>query len=182
MKEMVESVPFVLSVSIAVLVLVVVALWRGRARQNREAAAKRAADGAQYAEALRHPNYAAFEKRYGCPAPPILRQLYENAESELEGDFELKLAAFPKPFFVAYFMGIVEENMSLVWPGTEGYFVFASDGSGNRYLVDPREADPTVYLYDHEIQKRESLNLSLSQFLAVKRTRLAWGRKRKAKA
>lgn len=181
MKVMVESVPFVLCVSLVVLALVAIALWRLRARQNQAAAAQHAAAGAEHAQGLRHPNYAAFEKRYGCPAPAILQQLYENAASDLEGDFELKLAASPKPLFVAYFLGIAEENMSLVWPGTEGFFVFASDGSGNRYVVDPLETDPIVYLYDHEIQKRESLNLSLSQFLAVKRTKLAWGAKGKAK-
>jgi hypothetical protein len=180
MKAMVESAPFILGLSLVVLALVTFALWRLRTRQNKDTAAKHAADGAQYALGLRHPNYAAFEKRYGCAAPPVLRELYENAESDLEGDFEVQVAAFPKPLFVAYFLGIAEENMSLVWPGTEGFFVFASDGSGNRYLVDPQETDPTVYLYDHEIKKRESLKLSLSQFLAVKRNKSAWGSKSRA--
>ncbi len=64
--------------------------------------------------------------------------------------------------------------MSLVWPGTEGFFAFASDGSGNRYVINPREADPNVHFYDHELAQPESLNMSLSQFLAAKRAKSRW--------
>lgn len=68
-------------------------------------------------------------------------------------------------------MEVGDENMSIVWPGTEGFFPFANDGCGNRYIVNPHEADPVVYFYDHEVHKRESLNVTLSQFLTAKRTK-----------
>ena len=73
-------------------------------------------------------------------------------------------------------MEIGNENMSIVWPGTEGFFPFANDGCGNRYILNPGEPDPVVYFYDHELHERESLNVSLSQFLATKRTKAGrWG-------
>jgi hypothetical protein len=174
MKEIIESPWFIMAAAIAVAVSPLIGLWKLRARRGKKTDAEQAVADERYEKGLRQPDHTAFVARYGCPAPPALRQLYESSDRDLEGDFEVKLGAFPKPFFVAYFMGIAEENMSLVWPGMEGYFPFASDGSGNRYLVNPRETDPNVYFYDHERQKAESLEISLSQFLAVKRTKSRW--------
>lgn len=174
MKDAVESILFIIAVLVVVVVLPLMMLRKMRNKRNQQLAAERAATNENYERGLRKPDYAAFEARYGCPVPPVLRQLYESSDSNLEGDFELKLESFPKPFFVAYFMGVTEENMSLVWPGMEGYFPFASDGSGNRYLVSPKEADPDVYFYDHELPKSEPLKVSLSQFLAAKRTKSRW--------
>jgi len=174
MKELAESDFFIIAVIFALGVVPLLGLWRLRATWNKKNAARPAVAGNQYDQGLRHPDYAAFATHFGCEPPPGLRQLYEGADSNLEGDFELKLPAFPKPFFVAYFLGVAEENMSLVGPGSEGFFAFASDGSGNRYLVNPGEADPSVYFYDHEKQKSEPLKLPLSQFLAAKRIKSTW--------
>jgi len=62
-------------------------------------------------------------------------------------------------------------NISIVWPGMENFFSFAADDCGNSYVVDPHEADPKVYFYDHELTKPQCLDVSLSQFLAAKRTK-----------
>ena len=171
MKETVESVFFVIVVLVFIVVLPLMWLRRLRITRNKKLAADSAIAEELYKQSLRQPDYAAFAAHYGCQPPPPLQQLYENADSNLEGDFELYLPSFPKPFFIAYFMGIGNENMSIVRPGTEGFFPFANDGCGNRYIVNPREADPIVYLYDHEIHKRESLDVTLSKFLAAKRTK-----------
>jgi len=174
MKDTAESVLFIAAVLVVVVILPLLLLAKLRANRRRKLATEKAADDEKHDRSLRRPDCAAFTARYGCPPPPVLRQLYESADTNLDGDFELKLDSFSKAFFVAYFLGMSHENMSLVWPGTEGFFPFASDGSGNRYVVDPAGADPTVYFYDHEIQQRESLKMSLSQFLAAERAKSKW--------
>jgi len=171
-KEAVGSIFFVITVLVVVVFLPLMGLWKLRIRRNKTLAAERALANERYENALRHPDYPAFAARYGCAPPAPLRQLYESASSDLAGGFELRFPSFPKAFFIAYFMEIGNENMSIVWPGTEGFFPFADDGCGNRYIVNPGEADPLVYFYDHELHERESLNVTLSQFLAAKRAKV----------
>ncbi len=61
--------------------------------------------------------------------------------------------------------------MFIVGAGTESFLSFATDDCGNQYVINPHEADPKVYFYDHELPKPQSLDISLSQFLIAKRTK-----------
>jgi hypothetical protein len=175
-QETVESGFFVIAVLVFVVVLPLMGLWKLRAKRNRRLAADTAAANERHMRSLRQPDYAAFAAHYGCQPPPPLRQLYESPESNLAGGFEVKLASFPNPFLIAGFIGMDQENLSLELPGTEKFFAFADDGCGNLYIVNPRKTDPVVYFHDHEMNEPESLEVSLSQFLAAKRTKAGrWG-------
>ncbi len=102
MQEIVTSILFILVVLALVVVLPLAVLWKLRKKRNTKHAAECAAADQAHEKELRAPDHAGFEARYGCPVPPVLLQFYENSSgSHLEGDFEIKLETFPKPFFVA---------------------------------------------------------------------------------
>ena len=58
---------------------------------------------------------------------------------------------------------------SVSWPGTESYYAFANDGSGDQYLIDPHAGDPQVLYYEHETKQTRPVGASLSQFIAARR-------------
>ncbi len=171
MKETFESVCFVLAVIVFVVVFPLMWLRRRRRTRNKKLAEEEAIAEERYKQSLRQPDYAGFSAHYGCQPPPPLRQLYEDAKGDLEGDFYVHLPSFPSSFFISYFMPMNKENMFVAWPETEDFLSFAADDCGNQYVVNPREADPKVYFYDHELPKPQCLDVSLSQFLALKRTK-----------
>lgn len=55
------------------------------------------------------------------------------------------------------------------WPGTEGFYRFATNGAGDQYLIDPCAPDPEVLYYAHETSAKTSLGVTLSAFLAAHR-------------
>jgi hypothetical protein len=163
MKEMITSVLFV----IAVVVVVIVLPLLGLARLRRASRVKEDARKAEFERRRLHPDYAAFKSHFGCEPPLAIRQLYENRETILDGDFNIRLPLSRRPWPVAWFEAMEDGS----WPDIEGFYAFANDGCGNLYLVTPQDADPEVIFLDHETGQRESLGISLSQFLAAKRIR-----------
>ena len=62
-----------------------------------------------------------------------------------------------------------EHLTGVVWPGTDGYYAFANDGTDDKYLIDPRQSDPDVLYYEHETTKIRPVGATLSQFIAARR-------------
>jgi hypothetical protein len=60
-----------------------------------------------------------------------------------------------------------EHLNGVVWPGTEGYYAFANNGAGDKYLIDPRQSDPDVIYYEHETGKTRPVGATLSRFITV---------------
>ena len=170
MKETVESIAFIVAVLVLVVVLPLFTLRKLRLKRN----AQLAAADERYMKRLLTPDINEFMGHFGCPPPAPLRRLYENPDNILDGGFEMRIASFRNPFEIAEFLCMDRETISIELPGAEPHFAFATDGCGNFYTVDPRETDPTVYFHDHEMGQPESLKLSLSQFLATKRTKCRW--------
>jgi hypothetical protein len=166
MNEIFTSVLFVLVVVVFVILLPL--WWLARLRRTRltKHERARAEQKAKFEHRQLHPDYAAFTSHYGCEPPSVLRQLYEDREMVLDGEFEIRLPP-RKTWFVAWFEPMEEGS----WVDVDGFYSFANDGSGNLYLVRPQEADPEVFFLDHETGKREGLGVRLSEFLAAKRIR-----------
>ena len=163
MADFIESILFVLAIVIFVILLPLMWLARlRRARHLREQEQK-----ALFEHRQLHPDYAAFTAHYGCEPPPPLRRLYEDLENVLDANFEVHLPSSRHAWLVAWFEPMEEGE----WVEMEGFYSFANDGCGNRYLVSPRDADPEVFFLDHETGKREALGVRLSHFLTAKRTR-----------
>ena len=122
----------------------------------------------------RTPDFDLFRRHFGCEPPQALTTLLADPSLFTDtGDaFEVVL---PGPegdtrWFLAWVEPIDAEHLSgVVWPGTEGYYDFANDGSGDRYLIDPRQSDPDVLYYEHESAKTRPVGATLSQFIAARR-------------
>lgn len=107
----------------------------------------------QFTQRLQNPDFAAVEKHFGCPLPDCVKALYANTQELTRGDFEVAPSADvseEERWYVAFYLPADEQSVRDTWPGLEKYFVFADDGSGNGYLIDPRENDPPVLFHDHE--------------------------------
>jgi hypothetical protein len=166
MAETIKSILFVLAALIFVIVLPFLGLRRlRRARRAREKCV-REKQKAAFEERQLHPDFAAFATRYGCEPPPSLLRLYEDRATVLDENFEV-VAPSGDPYFVAWFEPMNEPE----WPDREGLYSFANDGCGNQFLVNPKESDPEVYFYDHEMGQSEDLGMRLSEFLAAPRIR-----------
>lgn len=128
----------------------------------------------RFRERLRAPNFDLFRRRFGCEPPQALRALLADPSllTDTGDSFEVVL---PGPegdtrWFVAWIEPIDAEHLSgVAWPGTEGYYAFANDGSGDEYLIDPRESDPDVFYYEHETGKTRPVGATLSRFVAAPR-------------
>ena len=163
MTKITESPFFILAVAVLVVVMPLLCLaCLRRARRVREQGQKE-----RFEQRRLQPDYAAFTSHYGCEPPLSLRQLYEERENVLDGDFEIRLPSSRRPWAVAWFEPMEDDT----WADIEGFYAFANDGCGNLYIVSVQGDDPDVFLLDHETGKREALGVRLSQFLVAKRTR-----------
>lgn len=85
-------------------------------------------------------------------------------------DVVLSLGGTETRWFVAWVEPVDQKHLgAITWPGTEGYYGFANDGGGNRYLIDPQQRDPEVLYYDHEAGTKRRVGVTLWQFLAAPR-------------
>ena len=122
----------------------------------------------------RSPDYDLFRRRFGCEPPRALTTLLADP-SLLTSAGETFEVVLPGPhgdtrWFVAWVEPIDAEHLGgAVWPGTEGYYDFANDGSGDKYLIDPRESDPQVFYYEHETARTRPVGATLSRFIAAPR-------------
>ena len=127
----------------------------------------------RFRERQRHPDFDLFRRQFGCEPPPALRALFaEQALFTDDGDtFEVVLPGREGEtrWSVAWIEPMDAEHLrGVVWPGTEGYYAFANDGSGDKYLIDPRESDPTVLYYEHETARTRPVGVTLSHFIAAR--------------
>lgn len=171
MQEAIETVAFITAVLFLVVVLPLGLLRKQRMINRRKEAAEIARSKAEELKRLRNPDFAAFTKRYKCEPSASLKDLYENPESNLDGNFRVKIPSFRNSFFVSYFNEVTAESIDvdLSWLGVGDLFSFASDDCGNSYSVNPHQANPMVYFLDHELEKPVQLNIPLSEFLTTKR-------------
>jgi hypothetical protein len=130
--------------------------------------ARRAREERRLEHRLKNPDFAALESFYGGPVSPSLVALYKEPDRVLDRGFEVHTPE-GKKWFVDAFRPADKESLAPVWPGCEGYFPFASTGSGDTYLVDPRVPDAGVLFYEHETGKKRVVAPGLSAFLAFPR-------------
>ncbi len=157
---MTETPIFILAVVLLVTLLPLG--WLARLRRARHA--QNAVQMARFEQRLLHPNYAAFKSHYGFEPPVGIRKLYEDRETVLGGEFEIRLPSSRHAWPVACFEPMEDGS----WVGVDGFYSFANDGYGNLYLVSLPEADPQVFFLDHETGEREALGVRLSEFLTAK--------------
>lgn len=142
-------------------------LWRS----ERKACAAVAAIWEASERRRTHPDFDGLEKHFGHPLPASFRALYQDHELILSHDL---LVRVPDPIeqedecYIAWFLPADVENLRDPWPGCEGLFPFAENGAGDRFLIDPAQADPEV-LYYPETGERRGMGVTLSAFLAAPR-------------
>ena len=122
----------------------------------------------------RSPDFDLFRRHFGCEAPQALRTLFADRSlfTDTNEGFEVVLpgAGGETRWFIAWVEPMDAEHLNgVVWPGTKGYYAFANDGMGDRYLIDPRQSDPEVVYYEHETAKTRPVGATLSRFIAAPR-------------
>ena len=125
-----------------------------------------------FAERQARPDLAGLEQHLGGPLPQAFMTLHRDPDLAASENLLLDLPApsGEEPgLFVAWFEPADSQSLEDVWPGCEGLFPLADDGTGNQYLVDLGQADPEVVLLYHEADERTALGCRLSQFVDAAR-------------
>lgn len=107
----------------------------------------------QFIHRLQNPDFPALEKHWGHPLPHCVQALYSDKEELMRSNFVIAASAESpedERWYVSDYQPADEPSVRDSWPGLEKYFVFADDGLGNGYLIDPAEEDPPVFFHDHE--------------------------------
>src|SRR6185503_238758 len=100
---------------------------------------------------LTRPDWRAMEQEFGRVSPH-LRALYEDTDEitrvsasrrHPSGDEERDISVFG-------YHPADAESLAERWPAMQKFFVFAGDGAGGGYFVDPRFDDPEIHYWDHE--------------------------------
>ena len=102
---------------------------------------------------LRSPDFVAVERHFGHPLPKCLLALHADRQELMRSDFSLaptEVDAEEECWEIGCYQPLDEQSILDGWPGNEKYLVFAGDGYGNDYLIDPKEEDPAVFFFDHE--------------------------------
>ena len=126
------------------------------------------ADSKRHLDRLLNPDFAALEKEFGCSFPQELKRLYSDKDELKRENFEVRPpgAKNSDAHFIAFYKPADIQSVRDGWEDCKGCFSFATDGCGNEYLVDPKQADPEVFFYDHEGGKRTKVADKLSTFLS----------------
>jgi hypothetical protein len=122
----------------------------------------------QFTQRLQAPDFPALEKHFGCALPQAVRALYADKQEVMRQDFMVAATAVAPEdgrWYVAFYQPADEQNVQDAWPGLEKYFAFADDGSGNGYLIDPKEADPPVLFHDHETGEMSPVSRHFTEFM-----------------
>jgi hypothetical protein len=128
----------------------------------------------RFRERQRTPDFELFRRHFECEPPQALRALLGDPPL-FTGTGDAFDVVLPGPggdtrWFVAWVEPVDAEHLNgVVWPGTAGYYAFANNGTGDKYLIDPRERDPSVLYYEHETAKTRPVGATLSQFIAARR-------------
>jgi len=128
----------------------------------------------RFRERQRTPDFDWFRRHFGCEPPQALRTLFGDPLlfTDTRDTFDVVLPGREGDtrWFVAWVEPMDAEHLNgVVWPGTEGYYAFANNGTGDKYLIDPREPDPNVLYYEHETAKTRPVGVTLSRFIAARR-------------
>jgi hypothetical protein len=105
-----------------------------------------------------------LEQYLGTSIPSALKDIYVNSEVlDLENiivdeDDDLY-------FSVAHWQPQNAVGYELLWPGTEGRLILASDGSGNQYHALPNEGFKQVYFFNHETGEMEPFGIDIPTFI-----------------
>jgi hypothetical protein len=124
---------------------------------------------------LLNPDFACFERRYGVQPPISLQSIFFDKSRNLCDQESFTVQITPgvqseNTWYVSCIYPIDEEQLSRrPWPGTESFYAFAGDGSGDQYLIKPSESDPDVFYYEHETGRLINIGTRLSQFLTAQR-------------
>ncbi len=148
--------------------------WVLRDGKGPSPARNRAAEE-RFRQRQRNPDWEAFRQHFDRDPSPVLKTLYSTTElfSDDRDHFKLELAdkaGRKKRWYIAWIEPLDKEHLDgPTWPGTEGFYSFANNGSGDQYLIDPQSQDPEVIYYNHESRKMKPVGASLSQFLSAQR-------------
>src|SRR5690606_38729255 len=113
-------------------------------------------------QGLDHPDFEAVENYFGHPLPATLKELYADKQLIRSEDI---LIGVPDPHdggnecYVAFFEPAKLENAEATGAVCDGMFAFASNGAGDLYMIDPKEADPAVIYYLHESGERRAVGV-----------------------
>ena len=116
-----------------------------------------------------NPDFEAFKNKFGVDVPEHLKNIYRKTELFDEDAYSLMSNVIDfkgneQSLYFAWIERMDEEYLNQpMWPGTENYFSFANDGSGDQYLLDPKLEDSEIYYYEHETSKKIGTGVKLSQ-------------------
>lgn len=130
------------------LVLLLARDWLTRpSRKHMEAYSR------EFIQRLQRPDFPVVARHFGQPLPECVQALYADKQELLRSNFEVaasKTVPVEERWFVSDYQPADGRSIQDAWPGMERYFAFADDGTGNGYLIDPKDKDPAVLFHDHE--------------------------------
>ena len=126
---------------------------------------------AEIAEAMAHPDWEPIETHYDCKVSEHLKRHYSDRDRLFTADFEVASpwVRIDGGCHVGCFSAINDKSVDGFFEGLENYIEIASGILGGRFIVDPREKNPFVYLHYWDIGRDpewfQNTGLRLKQFL-----------------
>ena len=113
---------------------------------------------------IRAYDFEWVEQYLGTPIPSALKDIYLKSEVL---DLENIIVDEHDDLYlcVAHWQPQNAGGYELLWPGTEGRLILASDGSGNQYHALPNEGLKQVYFFDHETGEMDPLGIDIPTFI-----------------
>ena len=125
----------------------------------------------EIAAELMHPDFAPIEMHYGCKIPADLKRHAMDRDLVFTSEFEIASpwVRLPGGCHVGCFSPLNAKSVDGFFEGLENYIQIADGILGGRFIVDPREENPMVYLHYWDIGRDpewfRSTGLRLSAFL-----------------
>lgn len=125
----------------------------------------------EIAAELAHPDFGPIERHYGCEVSADLKRHARDRDLVFTSEFEVASpwVRLPGGCHVGYFSALNAKSVDGFFEGLENYIEIAGGILGGRFIVDPREKNPMVYLHFYDIGRDpewfRSTGLRLSSFL-----------------
>lgn len=105
------------------------------------------------AEELSRPDFEPIERHFGCEVPADLKRHAADRDLVFTSEFEVASpwVRLPGGCHVGYFSALNARSVELFFEGLENYIEIATGVLGGRFIIDPREEDPIVYLHYYDI-------------------------------